>query len=81
MVVGKFEVWLIVIAALGIVIEGPAATSAMHQVPQFILLTSPEAFHAAAFSHCAPFIREELAVLVKRAANSKPRSLLPSGNS
>jgi hypothetical protein len=43
----ELESRLIVIRALGVAIKRSAATPAMHQVPELVLLSVPEAFDVA----------------------------------
>jgi hypothetical protein len=56
MVAVEFEPWLIIIAALLVIVEGPAATSSMHEVTELVLLPRPEALYTAALPEAAPFV-------------------------
>ena len=62
----KLEPRFIVIGTLGIVIEGPAATRATHQVSQFVLSTRAEALYATPLARRAPFVGEKMPILIER---------------
>src|SRR5262245_27247869 len=69
----EFEPRFIVIRTLCIVIEGPAADRATHQVSQFVPLTRPEALYATPLAHPPPFVGEEMAIFGREALQTRNR--------
>ena len=62
----ELEAGLIVIRALDVVIERPAAPAAMDKVPELVLLPRPEPLYAASLARRAPLVGEEVTFLVER---------------
>jgi hypothetical protein len=56
----------IVIGALGVVVERPAATSTVHQVPELVFLVSPEPLDPASVARRAPLVGKQVTIVVER---------------
>src|SRR5689334_228143 len=65
MVPVEFEPQFIVIAALDVVVERPASATTMHEMPQLVLLTRPEALYAAVLPAGAPFLGQKPTILIE----------------
>ena len=62
----EFEAGLVVLGPLGIVVESPRPSPAMHQMADFILVSRPEALDTAALAPLAPLVGQQMPSLVQQ---------------